>query len=339
MKRFFVMGLCILSILTVIAYVGNVPAEAADKEVTLIVGNMATGQTNPYIMCLRWADEYLKGKGSTVKLNLQLEGILGNERELTESVMIGTVDIAQTADMSVTSFFPQMSFANFPKLFDSYDDVYKAWAQDGWAYQEAAKIMSTKGLTLLGAGDNGFRWITNSKRPIEKFEDMQGLKIRVPEVALLIDIWNEFGCLTAPISFTELTTALQQGVVDGQELGIQHFYSNGWYEFNRYMTQIDYDYSAVICFINTEKFNSLSKTQQTDLLEAFADANKKMIAYAVDFNNKAMEEIVKKHGGILTPMTPEFTERIRAVGAKIARMEKWTKILGDELVEKMYPTK
>jgi TRAP-type C4-dicarboxylate transport system substrate-binding protein len=91
--------------------------------------------------------------------------------------------------------------------------------------------------------------------------------------------------------------------------------------------------------MNTEKFNSLSKTQQTDLLEAFAYANKKMIDYVVDFNKNAMNEIVNKYGGVLTPMTPEFTEQIRAVGLKLANSEKWTKILGKELIEKMYPKK
>lgn len=312
-------------------------AETGEKEVTLIVGNMAAGSDNPYNMCLRWAADYLEKKGSTVRLDLQLEGILGNERELAEATIVGTVDIAQTADMSLSPFMPKISFVNFPMLFKDYDDVYELWAQDGWVFQEVNKIMKENGLVLLGAGDNGFRWITNSKRPITSVADMKGLKMRVPEVELLIDIWNEFGCLTAPISYTELTVALQQGVVDGQELALQHYYSQGWYEFNKYMTEINYDYSAALCFMNADKFNSLSETQQADLMEAFAYANKEMLGYAVEFNKKAMEEIVNEHGGILTPMTDEFTAEIYEIGEKIARTDKWTDLLGEDLINKMYP--
>lgn len=310
---------------------------AADADVTLVCGNVATGDTNPYNMCMHWAADYLEDNNSSVHLDLQLQGVLGSETEQCQQVILGTQDIVQTADMSTTSFFPKMAFANFPMLFENYDDVYEGWAQDGWAFDIASGILDEGGLVLLGASDNGFRIITNSKREITCMGDIAGLKIRVPEVDLLLDIWKQFGCQTAPIAFAELTTALQQGTVDGQELGVQHFYSNRWDEFNQYMTQINYDYSASVIYINKDTFNSLSAQQQSDLMAAFSYACEKTLDYTVEFNENGLAAMVED-GLIVTEMTDSFRDEIYKVGYDLAHSDKWADILGEDLVNQMYPS-
>jgi len=307
----------------------------ADTPVTLVCGNVATGETNPYNMCMNWAKKYLEENSSTVTLDLQLQGVLGSETEQCQQVILGTQDIAQTADMSTTSFVPKMAFANFPMLFESYDDVYEGWAQDGWCFDLASEVLDETGLVLLGAGDNGFRLITNSKREITCMEDMAGLKIRVPEVNLLLDIWSQFGCQTAPIAFGELTTALQQGTVDGQELGLQHFYSNRWDEFNQYLSQINYNYSAFIVYINKDTFTSLSAQQQQDLMDAFAYGCEQAIDYNVGFIKDGLKKMVAD-GLIDTPVSEEFRDQIYEVGYNIAHTDKWMGILGQDLVNAMY---
>ena len=312
-------------------------ASTTDTPVTLVCGNVASGDTNPYNMCMNWAADYLKQNNSTVTLDLQLQGVLGSETEQCQQVVLGNQDIAQTADMSTTNIFPKMAFANFPMLFKDYDAVHTGWAQDGWAFKIASGIMNDGGVVLLGAGDNGFRIITNSKHEVKTFDDMKGLKVRVPEDGLLLEIWDKFGCQTAPIAFSELTTALQQGTVDGQELGLQHFYSNRWDEFNKYMTQTNYDYSAFLIFINKAKYDSLSAKQQKDLMDAFSYACDKEIDYAVDFNNKGLDEMVKD-GLDVTPMTDEFRDQIYKVGYDIAHEAKWTDVLGQDLVNQIYPS-
>lgn len=309
---------------------------AGDQPVTLVLGNMANGATNPYNIACKKAAELLEEMGSTVSLDLQLEGALGTERELIENCIMGNVDLVQGADMSFTPFAPGLAFVNFPLLFQDYDDVYEHWGKDGWVFQSADQILSDVGLKLLGATDNGFRWITNSVRPIESIDDIAGLKIRVPEIESLIDIWDAFGAVTAPISYTELTTALQQGVVDGQELGMQHFYSCGWYEYQPYATNLDYDYSAVITCINKELFESLSEQQQADLVKAFDEASAYTLDYAIDFINEGYE-VSKENGVQVLERTQEMYDDIYAIGVELATNDKWLPIFGEELVEKMYP--
>ena len=348
MKKFLSVLLVLVMVLSITACGGNegnggegaqsgeVTEGTVDQEVTLVLGNMAYGADNPYNIACKKAAELLEEMGSTVHLDLQLEAALGTERELIENTIMGNVDLVQGADMSFTPFCKELAFVNFPLIFEDYDDVYELWGQDGWVFQTADQFLAETGLKLLGATDNGFRWITNSVRPIESLSDIKGLKIRVPEIESLIDIWNAFGAVTAPISYTELTTALQQGVVDGQELGMQHFYSCGWYEYQPYATDINYDYSSVITCINLDTFNSLSEQQQADLETAFQEASEFTLDYAVDFIDKGYE-VSKANGVQVLDRTQEMYDEIYAIGVELATNDKWLPIFGEELVEKMYP--
>ena len=353
MKKFFALLLALTMSLSLVACGGSddaattpdsdkdtqteAPVASEDKPVTLVVGNAATGDTNPYNMAMNWAKEWLEENNSTVSLNLQLQGVMGSETEQAQQVALGNQDICQVADMSYTNIAPKMAFANFPMLLENYDDVKEDWGQDGWMFELADGILGEANMKLLGAGDNGFRIITNSKKPIEKFEDMAGLKIRVPENKLLLEIWEKFGCQTAPIAFGELTAALQQKIVDGQELGLQHFYSNRWDEFQTYLTQINYDYSAFLCAMNLDKFNSLSAKQQEDLLAAFAYGCEKATDYCAGFVEEGLATM-KAEGLQESEMSEEFKDQIYAVGYEIAHEDEWMTLLGEDLVNAMYPT-
>lgn len=339
----------LLSVLLILAMVfsfaacgGGDEGGAADGEetpVTLVVGNVAPGMDHPYNMGLTYAQEWLEEHNSTVSLDLQINSILGSETEQISACALGDQDMAQFADMSSTNIIPQMAFANFPGIMNNYDDVKAAWdPETGWAYEIANPLFEEKGMTLLGAMDNGFRWISNSKREIKSVADIKGLTIRVPEVELLLDIWKEFGAVTVPIAYSELTTALQTGTVDGQELGISSFYQNRWDKYNQYVTQTNYDYSACLIAINTEKLNSLTEKQQQDLKDAFAYACPKMIEYCAEFNANGLETM-KADGLIETPMTDEFREEIYDIGYKLAHSDKWMNVLGEDIVNKIYPEK
>lgn len=335
----------ILSVLLIVAMVfcfaacgGGEDAQSGgeDTPVTLVIGNVAPGMDHPYNQGLTYAQEYLEEHNSTVSLDFQINSILGSETEQCSAVAVGDQDMVQLADMSATNIIPQLAFANFPGIMNNYDEVLEAWGEGGWAYEIAEELFAEKGMTLLGAMDNGFRWISNSKRPITCVDDIKGLTIRVPEVELLLDIWDKFGALTVPIAYSELTTALQTGTVDGQELGISSFYQNRWDEYNQYVTQINYDYSAALIAINTEKFNSLSEKQQQDLRDAFNYACPAQIEYCAEFNANGLQTMLDE-GLNETPMTDEFREEIYQIGYELAHTDKWMGILGEDIVNKIYP--
>jgi len=336
--------LLILVMVFTFAACGNSGSEGEGGEtggetpVNLILGSSTSGEaTNPYTMLVTWAQEYLEEQGSSITIEPAWGSVLGNETEMCQNTSLGSQDIAMIADMSTTGLVPEMAFANFPGLFKDYDAVAEGWSQGGWAYEIADDLLNDAGMKVLCACDNGFRIISNSIRPIDSLDDIAGLKIRVPEVQLLLDIWNELGAQTAPIALGELTTALQQGVVDGQELGVQHFYSFGWVDFQKYMTLMNYDYSANMVLMNLDKFESLSEKQQEELVAAFQYAAEKEIDYAVEFMDNALVEM-QAEGLEVLEATPEMQEQFYEIGYNLAHGEKWSAILGEELVNKLYPT-
>jgi len=341
MKKFLSVLLILAMMFTFVACGNDEPADdpqAGDEAVTLVLGGAASGDTNPYIMNVVWANEWLTEHNSTVSIEANWGSVLGSETELAQNVALGTVDMCSIADMSMTGVAPKMAFGNFPGLFKDYDAVNEAWSQDGWAFQLADGLLNESGVKLLGAGDNGFRIISNSKKPIDSIDDIAGLKIRCPENQLLLAIWNKFGAQTAPIALGDLTAALQTGTVDGQELGVQHFYSYAWAESNPYLTQLNYNYSANLIAMNQAKFESLSEQQQADLLAAFDYSTAKMRDYVKQFEADAIEEMTAEDGLQYLEATPEMQAQFYAIGYEIAHEDNWMNLLGEELVNKMYPT-
>lgn len=340
MKKLLSILLILAMLFSLTACGGNEPAggdeSAGDEPVTLVVGNVAI-DTAPYSMALHEAQKYLEEMGSTVSLDLQVNGILGSEPEMVQNTSVGLQDMVQAADMSYSGLAPAISFTNFPGLFYDYDSMREAWKQGGWMFNLAEEMLAGCNLKLLSAGDNGFRIITNSVKPVEKVEDIKGLKIRVPENKLLLQIWEELGAVATPIAFGELATALQQGTVDGQELNASNFYAYRWDEFNQYMTLMNYDFSACLTCINMDKFNSLSEKQQADLLEAFAHAGSWHIDFNEGYTNEGLE-VMKADGLQVLEATEEMKDYFYEMGYRIAHEDYWVDLLGEELVASLYPT-
>ena len=306
-----------------------------DEPVTLVIGNV-TADNNPYSMCLVKAQENLEAMGSTVSLDIQMGGVLGSETEMCQNVALGIIDACQTADMSTTGVAPKMAFANLPGLFSNYDEMRAAWREGGFCFNAASEILAEAGIKLLGAGDNGFRVISNSVRPIEKLEDIKGLKIRVPENELLLEIWDKLGAVTCPIAYGELAAALQQGTVDGQEL-YSSFYSMRFDEFQPYLTLINYDYSAMLMYMNLDKFNSLSEKQQADLMKAFGDAAAWDIEYAEGFYADGLQIMIDETGLQVIEGTDEMAAQFVEMGKEICHEDKWMNLFGEDLVNQLFP--
>lgn len=337
MKKLLSVLLILVMVFTFAACGGDDTQTGGEGEaVTLVLGGAASGDTNPYIMNVEWANEWLQENGSNITIEASWGSVLGSETELAQNVALGTVDMFSIADMSTTGVAPKMAFGNFPGLFPDYDAVNEAWSSGGWAYDLADELLAEAGIKFIGAGDNGFRIISNSKHPVESIDDIKGLKIRCPENKLLLEIWEKFGAQTAPIALGDLTAALQTGTVDGQELGVQHFYSYGWVEFNKYLTQLNYNYSANIIAMNMDKFNSLTEQQQSDLLAAFEYSTAKMRDYVKEFEANAITEMEEDGLEYLTA-SDEMQAQFKEIGKEIAHTDYWTDLLGEDLVNQMYP--
>ena len=336
MKKMLALLLTLLMVFTLVAC-GNDGESQSDEEtaVTLTLGSTDLNEDGPYNTATRLAKEYLEDIGSSVTLDIQTGGVLGGERELIESTLAGTIEICQTSDMLISSFIPQMSFLTFPGVMKDYDDVVEMF-QNGWVGEEVERILDENDLVYLGVTDNSFRMLSNSKHEVVAPDDVKDILLRVPEIDIMLDFWAEMGVQTTPIAYGELATALQQGVVDGQEMGLTTYTIQNFYEFNKYYTELNYAYSGGITMMNKAAFESLSEKQQKELKEAFAYGNDEAMKLEIekkqDYRDKLEEE-----GVIRSEASQELQDKIVEIGKKLANSDRWAPILGEDLIKKMYP--
>lgn len=128
------------------------------------------------------------------------------------------------------------------------------------------------GIKLLGYWYNGWRNVSNSKRPIEKVEDLKGLTIRIAESQVFADMMEALGMQPVPLANSEIFTALQMGTVDGQENPQNNYINNKYFEVNRYFSMTRHVFSVEPVGMNLDLWNMLTEDEQATLMKAFDDA-------------------------------------------------------------------
>ena len=206
-----------------------------------------------------------KSKGS-IEIVVFPANQLGKQRQLVEGAQLGTVDMVLTSDVLLSSFEKSMRVLNLPYIFKDIDHVNKVL--DGEIGQLLSDNLSKKGLVVLGYWENGFRHISNSKRPIDTPADLKDLKIRTPGGFVFIDTFNSYGASATPMSFGELYSALQLKTVDGQENPVAHVLTQKFYEVQKYLSLTNHIHVSEPLVMSKIIFQGLKKDQQDILIDA-----------------------------------------------------------------------
>ncbi len=194
----------------------------------------------------------------------------GNSTKGVEYIATGGSDLGAYASCVLANLEPKISVATIPWSFTSYQDAREIIDSTGGAYY--AQVLEPKGITYLGSFHNGFRQLTNSKRPVTKPEDLKGLKIRVPGSAVYMGVFDALGANPTAMSWSEVFTAIQQGTIDGQENGCSVTKSAKMDEIQAYMTIWNYSYENDLFIANTKIWESLDANTQELLRECAAEA-------------------------------------------------------------------
>lgn len=209
-----------------------------------------------------------EASGGEIEITIFPQGQLGSERDLAESVRMGTVEIGELAASNMAGFVPELQVFGIPFLFTGQKAVYSVL--DGSIGEELNGYMKGKGFANLSYWEVGFRNMTNNIRPIIKPEDASGLKIRVQEAKIWIEFMKALGAVATPIPFGELYTALQQKVTDGEENPIATIYSMKYYEVQKYVSMTRHTYEPVLVIANQQWFDGLDPKHQAILKDAAA---------------------------------------------------------------------
>ena len=219
------------------------PVFAADF--TLKVGTIVS-ETHPDYIVMSTVFKPLVETNSKGKIAVEIypNGQLGDDREMSEAVQLGSIEICIPATGALASFDKRVQVLDLPYLFVNEEQAFKAL--DGKLGQKIDSFLPELGFVNLGYPHNGFRHVTTNVKPIYQPEDLKGLKIRTMEIPAHIDFFRSVGANPTPMSSGELYAALLQGTVDAQERPVEMIYDGKFYEVQKYVSKTSHCYSATV---------------------------------------------------------------------------------------------
>ena len=258
--------------------------------------------------------------------NAQLSG--GDQMKQAEMVGRGALDLVVTSAINVTPLVPEMAVFSLPYMYSNYAQV-DATTQ-GEAVKPLEAILDAKGIKVLAWGENGFRELTNNKQPVKSPEDMKGLNVRVAG-PMYIDVMNALGANPQQMQWSETLTALQQGVVDGQENPIGAvIIPQQVYEMQKYLTTWHYSYDPLFLGISKAKWDSLDADTQAK----FQDAATEAMAFQRQISREGTDKgvaFLKEKGMEVYEPTPEELAAFR--DATKPAFDTWAAKVGPDLVK------
>jgi tripartite ATP-independent transporter DctP family solute receptor len=263
MRRVFVIATLISLFVLNIIWVGLGICE--EKQVVLKLGHAVAPEHPYHLGAVRYSELVAQRTKNKVKIDVYPSTQLGNERDMVEGLQLGTIDLVVTSTGPLGGFVPRMFVVDLPFLFRDREHAYKVL--DGPIGKELFEAFSEKGIRGLAFWENGFRQITNSVRPVEKPEDLKGIKIRTMENKVHLSAFRAFGASPTPMAWSEVYTALQQKTIDAQENPIAIIYFQKIYEVQKYLALTGHFYSPTPLLMSLKAFNNLPKNIQKIMLD------------------------------------------------------------------------
>jgi tripartite ATP-independent transporter DctP family solute receptor len=254
------------------------------------------------VLFARRVSEYTQGE---VAVQIFPGGMLGGTMQNTQGLKTGSNDFA-AQDPGVLSLFDpskQVAALQLPYMFDDYTQ--------GWAFMDSDRVKGifeplprTAGLRVLAVWENGMEHMINKRRPITRPSDFQGLKLRSVNDPVMVYTLKTLGANPTVMDFSEVYSALQQGVVDGLYNTIANIYNGKFYEVQKYMSFTKHQYSGLAFFMSEIGWNRVSSDQRTAITKAATEVRVIHRQRGAAFETEYIKAMVAK--GITTNSVPDL---------------------------------
>jgi tripartite ATP-independent transporter DctP family solute receptor len=213
-----------------------------------------------------FAEQVEKASGSKMKVRAIGAAALGPDTQMQQALIGGAQEMMVGSTATLVGITKEMALWDTPFLFNS--DKEADAILDGPIGQKVMDKLQEKGLVGLVYWENGFRNLTNSKRPVTKMEDLDGVKLRVMQNPVYLESFQTLGANAIPMPFSELFSALETKTVDGQENPYNTILSSKFYEVQKFLSVTNHVYSPWIVLVSKKWWDQLSKDEQKVLLDA-----------------------------------------------------------------------
>ncbi len=305
-----------------------------DTGVKIIKMGHAQVVSHPVHMAMVFLGKRLEEKsGGKIKVKVYPNQQLGTERELLELLQIGSLGMTKVSAASLEAFSPEISVLGLPYLFR--DDAHITQVLEGEIGKEL--LLSTEKYWLRGLCfyDAGKRSFYSKTKPIATPSDLTGLKVRVQESKMAINMVRGMGGSPTPVSYGELYTALQQGIVDAAENNPPSFYNSRHYEVCKFYSIDEHTAIPDVVLVSTKVWSELSPEQQVWLQEAADESAVYQTKLWKEAVEEALREVQKAGVEISYPSKEPFLEKVAAVYAQVFQEQKQL----EALVQRIQQTK
>jgi len=269
-----------------------------------------------------------EGSQGRIKVELYPNAQLGGDREISEGVQMGTIQMAIPASAPLAGFDKRVQVLELPYLFTTKQAAFEA--ADGILGEKLNSYLAAKGMLILGFQENGFRHVTNNRGPVRTPADLKGIKIRTMENPIHLAFFKAVGANPTPMSWGELYTALQQGTVDAQENPYAMIVDGKFYEVQKYVSETGHVFSFEVLIANKKFMDNLPADLNELVVKSAREATLKQREF-MDEEEAAFKDEVLKAGMTANSLTPEEKQPFVDAAEKIYPM--FEKDFGEEVME------
>lgn len=342
MKRLFALTLTVVMVMGLLAGCGGSQGGSGNKQsgetstpsgggtITLKMGHAQAVDSIWQQQC-EFIKEYVESRNSGITIDIYPDCQLGSESTMMQSALAGTLDMVGLTYSELSNMVPSCSVCELPFFYGTIENYVKVQKDETFRTKLWGNI-EAKGLMCIGMSDLAGRSLGNTKRPIHTPEDVKGLKIRVMTSPIYSEIWEAIGANPVTLAFNEVYTGLQQGLIDGEETGVETMVNMGFYEIEKYHTELFYNICGGANMVSATAWKKLSAEQQDLLREAGVAAEDFAVELFWDFYNERKEVAIQAGVDVITPTEEElaaFAEPVKPIVEKIVNQDEDTKELYD----------
>lgn len=247
-------------------------ARAQPKTVLRLGTTSGDGAQDPYAVGMRGFKAAVEKRLGPDRIEVQLfpNRAIGDERPLVDGMRLGTVDMGVITNAVIAQIEPAFQVNDMPFLYAEEAQAHRVL--DGPVGSQLKTRLEGRGILALGFMEGGFRHMINNVRPVAKPEDLKGIKFRVLQSPIYVEMYRSLGGTAVPMAWGETFTAVQQGAVDGLEVPLGVIDQNKLYEITKFLSLTGHIYSMIALLISKRSFDRMPAEMKAAVIEAGREA-------------------------------------------------------------------
>jgi len=296
------------------ALFGALATGVAADPVTLRLGHAVFEAHPNHDTAVRFKEAVERISDGDVAIDIYPSRQLGDVKELMEGVQFGTVDMTVNSATALATLEPSINAFQLPTVIPGYEGFAELAVSD-----EARAIMDTldkHGMVALGLYDGGQRHFLTVGEPATSFDQMSGLKTRVPPAKLFVDVWQAMGVNPTPMNYGEVYSALETNTLDAVEINLTSIESEKFYEVAGGVTLTGHYFWPSFLLVNKARFDGLTEAQQDAIRQAALEVIEPQVMAVAELDETVKANLAERDIPVIEP-SPELFEAINAAVASV----------------------